>query len=99
MTSASLECVRSTTRVTPHDTEIMLLARMGDAVHETESAKEARVATCETGTQGAYVSIHTPMATLIRVALWTAVLIAPGGILLAPVLVAREVERRKRAVP
>jgi hypothetical protein len=39
------------------------------------------------------------MATLIRVALWTAVLIAPGGILLAPVLVAREVERRKRALP
>jgi hypothetical protein len=37
------------------------------------------------------------MTTLIRVALWTAVLIAPGGILLAPVLVAREVERRKRA--
>jgi hypothetical protein len=37
------------------------------------------------------------MTTLIRVALWTAVLIAPGGILLAPVLVAREIERRKRA--
>jgi hypothetical protein len=37
------------------------------------------------------------MTTLIRVALWTAVLIAPGGILLAPVLVAREVERRRRA--
>jgi hypothetical protein len=36
------------------------------------------------------------MTTLLRVALWTAVLIAPGGILLAPVLVAQEVERRKR---
>jgi hypothetical protein len=35
------------------------------------------------------------MSTFIRLALWTAVLIAPGGLLLAPVLV--HVERRKRA--
>jgi hypothetical protein len=37
------------------------------------------------------------MTTLLRVMLWTAVLIAPGGILLAPVLVSQEVARRKRA--
>jgi hypothetical protein len=37
------------------------------------------------------------MMTLLRVALWTAVLIAPGGILLAPVLVAQEAGRRRRA--
>jgi hypothetical protein len=36
------------------------------------------------------------METFLRIALWTAVLIAPGGFLLAPVLVAQEVGRRRK---
>jgi len=32
---------------------------------------------------------------LFRMLLWTAVVVAPGGILLAPVLVARELRRRQ----
>ena len=35
------------------------------------------------------------MATVIRVLLWALVLIAPGGILLAPVLAAHELRRRQ----
>jgi len=34
------------------------------------------------------------MATVFRVLLWALVLIAPGGILLAPVLAAHELRRR-----
>jgi len=36
------------------------------------------------------------MANLFRMLLWTAVVVAPGGILLAPVLVANEVRRRRK---
>ena len=40
------------------------------------------------------------MATVIRVLLWALVLIAPGGILLAPVLAAHELRRRQaKAAP
>jgi len=35
------------------------------------------------------------MANLLRMLLWTAVVVAPGGILLAPMLVANEVRRRQ----
>jgi hypothetical protein len=35
------------------------------------------------------------MSTLLRLLLWTAVVIAPGGVLLAPVLVAQEARRRR----
>jgi len=34
------------------------------------------------------------MATAFRVLLWAVVLVAPGGILLAPVLAAHELRRR-----
>jgi len=36
------------------------------------------------------------MAAVLRILLWVAVLLAPGGILLAPVLAAHEVRRRNR---
>jgi hypothetical protein len=36
------------------------------------------------------------MAVVVRVLLWALVLIAPGGILLAPVLAAHELRRRSR---
>jgi len=39
------------------------------------------------------------MAAVIRVLLWALVLLAPGGILLAPVLAAHELRRRGRAQP
>lgn len=35
------------------------------------------------------------MAALVRVLLWTLVLVAPGGILLAPWVLAREIENRR----
>jgi hypothetical protein len=35
------------------------------------------------------------MAQLLRALLWIAVLLAPGGILLAPILAANELARRK----
>jgi hypothetical protein len=37
------------------------------------------------------------MPNLFRMLLWTAVVVAPGGILLAPVLVAREMRRRQKS--
>jgi hypothetical protein len=37
------------------------------------------------------------MATVFRVLLWALVLIAPGGILLAPLLAAHELRRRSAA--
>jgi hypothetical protein len=37
------------------------------------------------------------MAVVVRVLLWALVLIAPGGILLAPLLAAHELRRRSRA--
>jgi len=37
------------------------------------------------------------MTAVVRVLLWATVLIAPGGILLAPVLAAHELRRRGRA--
>ncbi len=37
------------------------------------------------------------MAAAFRILLWALVLIAPGGILLAPLLAAHELRRRKRA--
>jgi len=37
------------------------------------------------------------MATFIRFMLWTAVVVAPGGVLLAPVLFAQEARRRRSA--
>ncbi len=37
------------------------------------------------------------MAAVMRVLLWALVLLAPGGILLAPVLAAHELRRRSRA--
>jgi hypothetical protein len=37
------------------------------------------------------------MASVLRVLLWALVLVAPGGLLLAPVLAAHEVRRRSRA--
>ena len=37
------------------------------------------------------------MAAAFRILLWALVLIAPGGILLAPVLAAHELRRRNRA--
>jgi len=37
------------------------------------------------------------MATAIRVLLWALVLIAPGGILLAPLLAAHELRRRSES--
>jgi hypothetical protein len=37
------------------------------------------------------------MATAFRILLWALVLIAPGGILLAPLLAAHELRRRNRA--
>ncbi len=37
------------------------------------------------------------MAAVMRVLLWALVLIAPGGILLAPLLAAHELRRRSRA--
>jgi len=39
------------------------------------------------------------MAGVLRVLLWAVVLIAPGGLLLAPVLAAHEVRRRNRVRP
>lgn len=42
------------------------------------------------------------MATAIRIVLWALVLIAPGGILLAPLLAAHELRRRtgnRQALP
>jgi len=42
------------------------------------------------------------MATAIRILLWALVLIAPGGILLAPLLAAHELRRRsgnRQALP
>jgi hypothetical protein len=39
------------------------------------------------------------MATAFRILLWALVLIAPGGILLAPLLAAHELRRRNRARP
>ncbi|HVJ18393.1 MAG TPA: hypothetical protein VM686_23395 [Polyangiaceae bacterium] len=39
------------------------------------------------------------MAGLVRALLWTVVLVAPGGVLLAPWLVHREVQRRRLALP
>jgi hypothetical protein len=39
------------------------------------------------------------MATVLRVLLWALVLLAPGGLLLAPVLAAHELRRRARANP
>jgi hypothetical protein len=36
------------------------------------------------------------MATFLRVLLWTAVVLAPGGVLLAPVLAAHELRRRSQ---
>ena len=36
------------------------------------------------------------MAAVLRVLLWVLVLLAPGGILLAPVLAAHELRRRSR---
>jgi len=37
------------------------------------------------------------MATVFRILLWALVLIAPGGILLAPLLAAHELRRRSAA--
>jgi hypothetical protein len=37
------------------------------------------------------------MAAALRILLWALVLIAPGGILLAPLLAAHELRRRNRA--
>jgi|GEM_PF-1174506 len=37
------------------------------------------------------------MATVVRVLLWTAVIVAPGGVLLAPLLAANELKRRAKA--
>ncbi|HEX3851474.1 MAG TPA: hypothetical protein VHW01_10940 [Polyangiaceae bacterium] len=37
------------------------------------------------------------MAAALRILLWAIVLIAPGGILLAPLLAAHELRRRNRA--
>jgi hypothetical protein len=37
------------------------------------------------------------MASVLRVLLWTAVIIAPGGFILAPVLIAHSAHQRKRA--
>ena len=37
------------------------------------------------------------MATFLRYLLWTAVVVAPGGVLLAPVLAANELRIRRRA--
>lgn len=37
------------------------------------------------------------MAVLVRVLLWAVVLVAPGGLLLAPWVLAREVNRRRAA--
>jgi hypothetical protein len=39
------------------------------------------------------------MAAAFRILLWALVLIAPGGILLAPLLAAHELRRRNRARP
>ena len=39
------------------------------------------------------------MATALRMLLWATVLIAPGGVLLAPVLAAHELRRRKALAP
>jgi hypothetical protein len=39
------------------------------------------------------------MATAFRILLWALVLVAPGGILLAPLLAAHELRRRNRARP
>jgi hypothetical protein len=39
------------------------------------------------------------MAGVLRVLLWALVLVAPGGLLLAPVLAAHELRRRGRARP
>jgi hypothetical protein len=39
------------------------------------------------------------MAGVLRVLLWALVLVAPGGLLLAPVLAAHELRRRSRARP
>jgi hypothetical protein len=36
------------------------------------------------------------MASVFRVLLWTAVIVAPGGFLLAPVLIAHSAHQRKR---
>jgi hypothetical protein len=36
------------------------------------------------------------MQSFVRFLLWTAVVVAPGGILLAPVLVARELRNRQK---
>jgi hypothetical protein len=36
------------------------------------------------------------MQTFVRMLLWTAVVVAPGGIFLAPVLVARELRNRQK---
>jgi len=51
----------------------------------------------ETGTRTAYVFNQRDMATFLRVLLWTAVVLAPGGVLLAPVLAAHEMRRRSAA--
>ena len=37
------------------------------------------------------------MAVLTKALLWTVVLVAPGGVLLAPWLIHREVQRRRAA--
>ena len=42
-------------------------------------------------------TVEKAMAAVMRVLLWALVLIAPGGILLAPVLAAHELRRRSRA--
>jgi hypothetical protein len=39
------------------------------------------------------------MAAALRILLWALVLIAPGGVLLAPLLAAHELRRRNRARP
>ncbi len=39
------------------------------------------------------------MAVLVRVLLWTLVLLAPGGVLLAPFVLARELQNRRSPVP
>ncbi len=39
------------------------------------------------------------MAVLVRVLLWTLVLVAPGGVLLAPFVLAKELQLRRTAAP
>jgi hypothetical protein len=44
-----------------------------------------------------YVSIE--MGSWLRVLLWTAVVVAPGGVLLLPFLAAGELRRREQSKP